>query len=226
MIPSVTNRKLAIGLPLSFPMVHAGFLDSMMTLERPDFIYLRANNGPVDGLRNKLVLDAMTHGCSHLIMMDCDQTYPPDTIPRLLAHNLPVVGCLIFRRYPPFDPLMLRGPVGKYRTIEEWEPGSLVEVDATGTGCLMFDMRLFYDLPQPWFKFRPSPDPESSSMMGEDIGFCYDIKQAGYKIFVDTAVQCGHLSTMEVQEGTWRFYGNLKRQQRALKLKEQQSKED
>lgn len=213
MIPKITNRKLAIGLPLTFPMVHSGFLDSMMLLERPDFIYLRANNGPIDGLRNKLVLDAMAAGCSHLIMMDCDQTYPPDTIPRLLAHNLPIVGCLVHRRYPPFDPILMRGTINAYQHIEEWPEGELVEVDATGTGCLLFDMRVFYQMPEPWFTFRQNPDPEKGGVVGEDIGFCYDLRRAGYRIFVDTSVKCGHLSTMEVQEGTWRLYRNLKRQQ-------------
>jgi hypothetical protein len=38
--------------------------------------------------------------------------------------------------------------------------------------------------------------------IGEDIGFCQDLKAAGYKIYVDTSVQIGHLTTMVVNQAT------------------------
>jgi hypothetical protein len=138
-------------------------------------------------------------------MMDTDQCYHPQTITRLLSHKLPIVGAMVCRRYPPFDPIMLKGEINKYQNITEWEPGSLVEVSATGTGCLMFDMQVFRDMPCPWFRSRT----HQGMAVGEDIGFCSDLKAAGYKIFVDTSVPAGHLSQMQITESWWRLYRKI-----------------
>ena len=198
----ISNFRLGIGLPLSFHMIPSAFFDSFITMEKPPFTYLRTSNGSIDDMRNNIVRDALQAGCSHLIMMDTDQVYHQETIPKLLSHKLPMVGTLVYRRYPPFDPLMLKGEIGKYKTIDQWEPGSLVEVDATGTGCLLFSTEIFKKMPPPWFRFRRVGDKP----VGEDIGFCSDMRKAGYKIYVDTSVPAGHLSQIQITETTWRRY--------------------
>ena len=202
----LSNVRLGIGIPLSFPMVPAGFFDSFVSGKKPDWVYLRSSAGGIETMRNNIVQQAMDSKCTHLIMMDTDQIYHPDTIPKMLSHRLPVVGCLVYRRYPPFDPLMLKGSIGRYQTIAEWEPESLVEVDATGAGCLMFEMDVFRQMPFPWFKFSKSSEGD----VGEDIGFCSDLKRAGYKIFVDTSIPAGHLTQLIVNEGTWKLYRRVK----------------
>jgi len=207
----LTNLKLGIGVPLSYPQVPSAFFDSFIAMEKPGYFYLRTSTGPIDDMRNNLVREALNIGCTHLIMMDADQIYPVDTIPRLLSHRKPVVGCLVYRRYPPFDPLMLRGKINSYYTVTEWEPGELVEVDATGTGCVLFEMSVFKKMKPPWFRFRLS----NGKPVGEDIGFCSDLKAAGYPIHVDTGVVCGHLSNMIVNGNTWKLYRKLKEAEKA-----------
>ena len=213
----ITNFRLAIGFPCSWPTIPFPFFQSFIHMERPDFIPIIATNGPIDGLRNKIVQHALSIRASHLIMMDLDQIYPVDTITKLLKHNLPVVGCKVHRRYPPFDPLMLKGEINHYQVISEWEPGELVEVDATGTGCLMINMDVFHKLPMPWFRFRQNPDPDYASAVGEDVGFCYDLRKIGYKIYVDTSIECGHLSTMVIEDSVYTLYQLL-----SLKKKQQE----
>lgn len=210
----ISNQRLAIGFPLSFPMVHSDFFFGCMMMERPEFIVLRAENGPIDALRNNLVVDAMQVGASHLMMMDCDMVYDQKTIPRLLSHQLPIVGALAYRRYPPFDPLLLKGdPIAGYESMAEWNENELIEVDATGTGCLMFNMKVFRDMPPPWFKFREHPIAKVGGVIGEDIGFCWDLRRAGYQIFVDTSIPSKHLTTMAVNHQTFLLY-------RAMKIKQ------
>lgn len=215
MLPKINNFKLCIGFPCSWPFVPFPFFHSFIQMERPEFTPMFVTNGPIDGLRNSIIDDAKKIGASHLIMMDMDQTYPIDAITKLLLYRLPVVGCMVHRRYPPFDPLMLKGDINSYQLIEDWEDGALVEVDATGTGCLMFDMRIFYELPPPWFKFRPNPDPEKPGTVGEDMGFCSDLRKAGYQIYVDTSIKCGHLSTMVIEEEIHWLYKSLMKKQEA-----------
>jgi hypothetical protein len=203
----VSNFKLGIGIPLNFPMVPDAFFESFIMMKTPPFTYLRSSRGGIEDMRNNIAQDALMSGCSHLIMMDTDQIYHPETIPTLLAHKKPIVGCMVCRRYPPFDPLMLKGTISHYQTVLDWKPGDLVEVDATGTGCLMFETEVFRKMPYPWFYTRKAED---GLPVGEDIGFCSDLRAAGYQIYVDTSVPAGHLSTMVVNEWTWRLYRKLK----------------
>jgi hypothetical protein len=247
-----SNFHLCIGVPCSFPFVPTSFFYSYVLMEKPNHTFIHADNGPIHALRNNIVKRALHEGATHLLMMDVDQIYHPQTIDRLLAHKLPLVGCLVHRRYPPFDSLMLKleetaGPFNKYVPIEEWEEGSLQEVDATGAGCLLFEMQLFRDLDRKaqaeidaFKKLGPTAE-ELASMaestqayikgleamcahprrpgewfrddrknVGEDIGFCQDVKAAGYSIFVDTSVMAGHLTNMVVNTATSRLYRSMK----------------
>lgn len=205
----VTNEKLCIGIPLTWKYVPSDFFDSFVTMKKPrEYEYCRRKNGPLDGLRNDIVNVALSTGCSHVIMMDCDMVYHTDTIPRLLSHNLDVVGAMCYRRYPPFDELLFKGRVNKYRLITDFNPNELIEVDATGTGCLMFKTEVFMRMKPPWFKFRQS---KKGGVIGEDIGFCSRLKNAGYKIFVDPTIPAGHLTDFLVEPEARRFYKNLEK---------------
>jgi hypothetical protein len=199
--------KLGIGLPHNFHSVPMAFFDSFIVMDKPEFIYLRSSAADVESMRNEIVRAALREGCTHLIMMDTDQIYHPETITRLLAHDLPIVGCLVYRRYPPFDPLMFRGTRHKYLNVKEWDKDALVRVDATGTGCLMFNMDVFKNLPAPWFKVVKD---EEEGVTGEDFYFCGVAREYGYEIFVDTSIPCGHLSQMIINEGTYKLYNRVK----------------
>lgn len=220
--------RLAIGVPCSFPMIPSSFFHSYALMNKPAHIYIYENNGHIDDLRNNIVERALYEGATHLIMMDVDQVYPVETINKLLAHNLPVVGCRVHRRYPPFDSLMLRlekvdENTNAYISVDEWKEGELVEVDATGGGCVMFNMDVFRALKYPWYETKIQ---ENGRVLGEDIHLCQKIQQAGYKIFVDSSLEVGHLATMIVNGATNRLYRCAKSEQqkdnmsKALKIDE------
>jgi hypothetical protein len=213
----LSNFHLAIGVPAALPTVPVSFFYSFIHLERPDFTFIHADNGPVDTLRNDLVEKALDIGATHLMMMDLDMVYHPKTITSLLSHRLPIVGALSFRRYPPFDSIMMKLTEAGYESIDDWEEGDLVEVDATGAGCIMYDMEVFRKMPKPWFRFQKNP--ETGMTIGEDIGFCQDLKRAGYRIFVDTSVPSEHLTVMAVNRKTNMLWQAMKTelQQKALK---------
>ncbi len=175
----ISNLKLGIGIPLSFPTVPAGFFYSFALMEKPSYDLIHADNGHIDDLRNNIVEKALALGCTKLIMLDTDMVYHPKTITKLLSDNLPVVGALCFRRYPPFDSIILKIKeidvrTNGYESIDEWEEGEILECDATGAGCLMFDTSIFRKLPYPWFKFQKQAG--TGSIIREDIGICQDLK--------------------------------------------------
>jgi hypothetical protein len=204
----VTNFKLGIALPHTWNYIPIHFFDSFVQMLRPNFEYIRdyGGTGQIDVVRNNLVRKARIAGCSHILMMDTDQKFPVNTIPKLLSHRKEIVSALIYRRYPPFDPLMYKGEINSYEVIEDWNRGELVEVDSCGTGCILYEMSVFDNMPEPWFKFRENPKKEIGGTIGEDIGFCSDLRAKGYRIYVDTSLTCGHLSIMEVDEGMWQMW--------------------
>jgi hypothetical protein len=188
-------------------MVPSQFFDSFIQMEKPDYSYLRAMDGKIDDMRNQIAMQALQARCTHVAMLDADQTYHPKTITRLLSHRLPIVGCLVHLRYPPFHPTMFKKVGAEYEIIETWEKDALVEVEQTGTGCLLFETEVFRAMPYPWFRFRRNG---AGDIVGEDYGFCRDLRERGYRIFVDTSVPAGHLTSLVVNEGTWKLYRRLK----------------
>ena len=211
------NFKLAIALPLTDDKVYASFLDSFILLDKPSYTYLRPQfPGNIDAIRNNLVTQALDENCTHLFLTDTDQTLPTNTLIKLISHNLDIVTAKVHRRYPPFDPILMRwdDEAKQYYSVadDEWVNKDLVEVDATGAACMLINMDVFRKIPAPWFKFDIN---EHGKPVGEDIYFCKQLKKAGYKIFVDTSIKVGHLANLIVTEGTYNLYKGLKRIQEA-----------
>ena len=199
----ITNFKLGIGLPLSFPMVPADFFESFMLMEKGEYVLLRSKDGPIDMLRNGLVGLALAAGCTHLVMLDTDMYYDIKTIPKLLSHERDVVGALYFRRCPPFEPFMVKN--NEY--ILEWEEGDLIEVDRTAGGCILFNMKVFDKIDPPWFEVEKTEN--GMIKLGEDYNFCDKLRNAGYKIYVDTSIVAEHLSAMRVNTRWFKLWRKL-----------------
>lgn len=194
---------LAIGLPLVNNNVPVAFFLSYELMKKPEKYTLlvpKFPHGPwscnLAEARESIVWQALQEGASHLLMCDTDQTYPIDALQKLAAHNVDICGALIHRRWPPFDPVLYRGKLGEYTHVDDKEMFScgLVEVDATGTGCLLINMAVFDVLSPPFFKF----DIFGGRIVGEDFYFCSKAREVGLGIFVDTSVRLGHLTELEI----------------------------
>ena len=197
------GNKIAIGFPLVDSTVHVRFFTSFACMEKPEQYTLlipQFPHGPWSGsiadARNSLVEQAQQDGCRYLLMLDTDQVYPTDTLPKLLSHGVDICGVRVHRRWMPFDPIFLRGDLGNYKSVpdEEMYSGKLISVDATGTGCLLFNMGVFDRMPHPWFQFGIFNDKP----VGEDIYFCTQARKSGVDIWIDTSIEVGHLTTVEV----------------------------
>lgn len=81
----------------------------------------------------------------------------------------------------------------------QFPPGSMVECDVVGAGCLLVRTEVFERLKKPWFNWTIGEDPHNPGL-SEDFYFCEKAKKAGYKILVDTSCLCGHESLL--------FFGN------------------
>ena len=135
----LSKIKLGIALPNVQDSYPSQFVDSFCQIAKPAHLYLKpSGGGPIDVVRNDLVLKAMSCDCTHIWMTDTDQVYPQNVLMRLLEHDLDIVAAKVHKRYPPYDPILLRGTINKFDVVpdEEWSThgGQLIEVDATGFG--------------------------------------------------------------------------------------------
>lgn len=205
--------RLAICLPLIDEKVDKRFFVSWTIMEKPAAynlilpgLYPGEFYDNIASIRNQLVEQSLQENYTHILMMDTDQRYPANTLTTLLNHNLPIVGAKVHRRYAPFDPLLLRGRMGKYYRVsdEEWENANgLIEVDATGCGCILFQTEVFRKLGYPWFKILPRTKKRKA--VGEDIYMCSEARKAGYRIFVDTSIEVGHFATLEINRNFYKL---------------------
>ena len=206
------DEKIGIAIPHFGQMLYTEFwwtfsimLGETLTQRPSNYVLLKplypsqaeTEKRCITEIRNNLVEQALDEVCTKIIMLDTDQVYPADTIIKLLQHDKPIVAGQVHRRYPPFDPIMLRGELYKYVNVpyDEMYSGDLVEVDATGAACIAIETKIFLDVPYPWFE--DIPKTEDHGPVGEDIYFCSKARNAGYQIFMDTSIEIGHLGLRE-----------------------------
>lgn len=151
---------------------------------------------PFDSARNAACQRVLEGGYKYLFFLDSDVLTPPDTILRLIAHGLPIVSGLYYRRQPPLIPVMLKGK----QWITEWNPpNSRIEVDMCGAGCLLIRRDVLEKVPPPWFNWQL--DKEGTDKLSEDFAFCMKAKAHGFTVHVDTSIVCRHIGYSESVPG-------------------------
>lgn len=204
----VQHQKVGIGLPMLFPYIHYKFVNSYLQLQKPPNNISLSNVGSLTALaRNQIVDLAKQQECKYLMFLDTDMTFPPDTILRLMKHQKDVISGLYFERYAPHRPVIRQNVPGGY-ALADYTKGDLIEVTATGGGCLLINMEVFDRLEKPYFDYRLEKAEKDhgikETFYSEDLVFCEKVRAAGYKIWCDTTIRCGHLiSDVEITEAHW-----------------------
>lgn len=156
-------------------------------------VFTTSRGTPIDMARNEIVRSAQEHEVEWLFFLDTDVICPPDTIQRLMAHNLPIVSGLYYTRAPPIEPAVWKEVDGGKQAIP-FTPGQMVEADFIGAGCLLIHMSVFDHIDKPYFEWTLSFEDPNDHGKGksEDFYWCKKVRERGYKIYVDTSVQCRH----------------------------------
>jgi GT2 family glycosyltransferase len=153
----------------------------------------------LDQARNesvRLFLEGTKH--THLFFWDADTLLKPDAILKLLQRNLPVVSGLYMERSMLHRPVIIDidldvetrkikgGAKFRYEDISQVPEDQLVECSVTPGGVFLVERSVFEKVKPPWFAF-----PRFA--VGEDVYFSLRLTTAGYKQYVDTAVEGIHL---------------------------------
>lgn len=212
--------------------VNGRFMQSVLTLYRHDALkprreqnivpagFLQIETGPrIASARNRMIHHFLERTTAEwLLTIDTDMVFEPQHFEHLLsvadAKERPIVGGLCFggghgsvfpTMYRTVDPAENNGEIIGW--VTDWEPGSLVRVEATGAAFLLMHRSALVkigesqgDSPYPWF----SEGAWHGREFGEDWMFCLRAMRLGIPIYVDTACQIGHMKSVELNEEMWR----------------------
>jgi len=150
-------------------------------------------------VRAMLVARAYDYNATHILWVDTDMKFPPDTITRLLNHNVAVVAANYPRKNLEARPTAYADGddyVGPVWTGEN--STGLQEVAVAGFGVMLTDMRVFDALELPFFAILPQP-PDNVKHVGEDVYFCRKLHDAGIPVHIDhdLSKQVGHIGEFE-----------------------------
>lgn len=169
--------------------VRAKTLHSLMNavLHAPILGFMLWQSGDVVSARTWLVKESLKKGATHILFVDSDMQFGPDTINQLLSHKKEIVGVEYYKRKLPLEPI--HKPIDKQSKIEIYKAGFV------GTGLLLIQLSIFTNklrpLKEPWFNF--GRNKEGKIVIGEDVWFCNTAREAGYDIWVDPKVKTMHI---------------------------------
>lgn len=184
-IPCYGDTRALFTDALAQMLIHAG-----KYAEGVDLSVLMLISSDLAGNREKLAEVALEQGADWLLWLDSDQTFPPDTLARLLAADKALIGCNISLRSRPAAPTakVFRGgawtPVWTDET--KAKAGEIERVDLMGLGVCLVHADVMRQLERPWFVFQKP---------GEDAHFFAKANRAGIGVYVDHALswEVGHV---------------------------------
>lgn len=196
--------KILIAIP-SGDEVKAHFAECLVGLRTPVGTEILFCVGSlIYDARNKLAKRAVDGGFTHVLWIDSDMTFEPDTLERMIASmgdDKDVLTALCFGRKDPFPPCVYSKcsiiPEGQvYRLDVQYVqsiPEGVFPVEGCGlAGVLMKTDVLAEIVNKGVMPFSPIYG------LGEDLSFCARLNNIGKKIWCDPSIQFGHVSSVVI----------------------------
>lgn len=147
-----------------------------------------------DVARNAVAKEAVNSEADYVFWCDSDIILPPWAISRISSYEKDFITGIYFQRVKPHWPLIAQFTGKSFNWLIRWEPDMLLPIDGCGFGCVLTSVKMLRDIAKhdtdgtEWFKYVK---------YSEDFDFCLKAKAAGYQLWVDTGVLCGHLPDPE-----------------------------
>lgn len=192
-------KKILIAIPTA-RYIEAETFKSIYDLEIPegytvDFQYFYGYR--VDQVRN-LICDWVVRDYDYLFSIDHDITFSPDTLRKMLNHNVDLVSGVYRQR---LEPQMIEiYDLKQHRmTIDQIYGKSIVQIGGCGFGCVLVRKEVLSEIGYPQFEYYPALDHNNT--ISEDTDFCRKAAEKGFKLWCDPSILCGHIgsTTMNVQ---------------------------
>ncbi len=191
--------KILIGVPTQEMARAAIFYDYLDLLQKPqgaEIIQTRAHGQSPARNRNLIIQQGIDCGADYIFFVDDDCLIPPDTLVKLLAHDVDcVTGLYSMRNYPHrpiiFDVANDDGTC-QWHDLADGEKG-LVEIVATGMGCLLTKIDVFKKI-QTIEKYWVTLGELEADHWCDDLAFFKRVRKVGVKIYCDLNTPVGHVA--------------------------------
>lgn len=156
---------------------------------------------PITQNRNKIVQRFLAmKEFDYLLMID-DDVVPTPNILDLADFGKDIITPVMFTRHNKrVIPLVLsRTKDGKWKNINLIGNEGLMEVDASGTGCILIKREVLEhkDLR---FPFKNHYDADGIKTTGLDFNFCTRARKAGFKVWVHTDYVASHYVLQDLKD--------------------------
>jgi len=141
-----------------------------------------------------------------IVFLDADVVVPPHWLESMVKHyeqGKRVVSAVVPMRgqalesFAPFEGMAWKTAGNELVRIDPY--GGIQEIDYASAGAVLFDARIFDDLPKPWTQesVRVSDGYRRTGSTPDSTLF-QNIKKAGVKIYADPSVEVKHLNLFEI----------------------------
>jgi hypothetical protein len=139
--------------------------------------------------REAVLQGAIDRQATHVLWLDTDMTFPPETAFWLAQHDKAIVGCNCVMR----DPRLIFTAQAHGRRVEtSANSHGLESVDTVGLAVMLMRVDVVAALERPWFRHGRNA---VGGDVGEDVMFCRALRDAGHEIFIDhdLSKEIGHI---------------------------------
>lgn len=151
----------------------------------------------VDQVRNLIAHWAVNY--DYLFAVDSDMGFAPDTLLKLLSHNVDVVSGLYIQRKEDQHTLEIYDNYNRNVPYENIKEFPLVEVGGCGFGCVLVKSEVLRAVGYPQFVYKSAIDHKDT--ISEDVYFCAKARERGFKIYADTTILCDHIGATTFKVG-------------------------
>lgn len=204
------EKRILIAVP-SMDYVASGFAASLAMLQKTGNCMVSFICGSlIYDARNKLAGQALQLESTHVLWLDSDMVFKPDTLLKLVQtmdeRNADIVSGLYFRRSAPYTPVAFSHidifeDNSSEHTDYTGELNGIHEVDAVGFGCVLMKTDVIAEVVA---EFGMLFDPIGH--FGEDLSFCWRAKKIGKKILLNTDIKCGHIGHITVNQSFFKAW--------------------
>jgi len=159
-------------------------------LEMPNGSEIKIYNSwgrPVDDNYNHIVKTALEDRADYIITVEDDTFPPPDALVRLMEvmrkNPKAAVGAYYPKKEKSRQGVHIIVKNGKRQFMKD--NGKVQKAYTMAMGCSIYPIELFMKIPYPWFK--------TTANLSQDSFFSQLVREAGYKLLVDTSVKCKHV---------------------------------
>lgn len=207
----LSQKKILISVPCR-DSIAVGFIEALLQLIKPcECCYRFIPGGLVFDARDEASQIAINNGYDYCLFIDSDMLFEPDALVRILQHDDDVITGLYYKRKGSHEPVLYRHIARRVdfngtmlaeavADVETDIDRDYFQVEGCGFGFCLVKTEMLKKVRDRFVScFEPVPG------LGEDLSFCWRVKELGGKIMCDSTIWLGHMGSYVFDRKDWQI---------------------